>query len=95
MKLSLGFFEPGGQREGGLSVRLLLNLGAILVSAFWFRAGFAEKMVNPDTVAPEFRAAAEKRRAEQIKLFQCRKKADEAKILPRDRAAAIGQCLEQ
>ena len=62
---------------------------AFLVS----QACLAQKLVDPDTVAPEFRAAAEKRRAEQIKLFACNKKADEAKVLRRDRAAFIGQCL--
>jgi hypothetical protein len=79
--------------EGRLSIRVALHFGVILIFALWFRAGFAEKMVNPDAVAPEFRAAAEKRRAEQIKLFACNKKADEAKVLRRDRATFIGQCL--
>jgi len=35
----------------------------------------------------------EKRRAKQIEQFGCRLKADEAKILPRDRTAYIIQCL--
>jgi hypothetical protein len=65
------------------------------VFAVWVPPGFAEKMVNPDAVAPEFRAAAEKRRSEQIKLFACNKKADQAKVLRRDRAAYVGQCLGQ
>ena len=55
----------------------------------------AEKLVDPNTVAPEYRAAAEKRRAEQLKLFQCSKKADEAKVPRRDRAAHVSECLDR
>jgi len=67
----------------------------MLVLASWSGVGFAQKLVDPNAVAPEHRAAAEKRRAEQLKLIQCNKKADEAKVLPRDRAAFIGPCLER
>ena len=55
----------------------------------------AEKLVDPNTVAPEYREQAEKRRAEQVKLFQCAKKADEAKVLRRDRTAFINQCVDK
>ncbi len=55
----------------------------------------AEKLVDPNTVAPEYRAAAEKRRAEQIKLFECSKKADAAKVLRRDRLAFVNECLDK
>jgi len=48
---------------------------------------------RPDKVAPEFREAAIKRRAEQIKMVDCNKKAEEAKVLPRDRAAHVQHCL--
>jgi hypothetical protein len=34
---------------------------------------------------------AEKRRAEQTRLSECTKKADEAKVLRRDRAVFVGQ----
>jgi hypothetical protein len=54
----------------------------------------AEKLVDPDTVAPEYRAAAEKRRAEQLRLLQCSRKADEAKVPKRDRAAHISACID-
>jgi hypothetical protein len=54
----------------------------------------AEKLVDPNAVAPEYRAAAEKRRAEQIKILECNHKADAAKVLPRDRAAHVSQCLD-
>jgi hypothetical protein len=57
--------------------------------------GFAQKLVDPDEVAPEFRDLAEKRHAEQLALYQCTKKASEAKVLPRDRPAFINQCLDE
>ena len=53
----------------------------------------AQKLVEPDAVAPEYREAAEKRRREQIAQLECRQKAAAAKILPRDRTAHIVQCL--
>ena len=56
--------------------------------------GFAQKLVDPNAVAPEYREAAVKRRAEQIKQLECAHKADAAKVLPRDRTATITQCLE-
>jgi hypothetical protein len=65
------------------------------MAAFVFaEPGFAQKLVDPNAVAPEFRVAAEKRRAEQIRIMQCNHKADEAKVLPRDRTGHINQCLE-
>ena len=54
----------------------------------------AQKLVDPAAVAPEYRQAAEKRRAEQIKERECAHKADIAKILPRERTAFLLQCLE-
>jgi hypothetical protein len=56
--------------------------------------GFAQKLVDPNAVAPEFREAALKRRSEQLKLQECNHKADQAKVLPRDRTAHISHCLE-
>jgi hypothetical protein len=56
---------------------------------------FAQKLVDPNAVAPEYREAAEKRRAEQIKQRECAHKADEAKVLPRDRTAHITKCLAE
>lgn len=78
-----------------LAVGFALRLSLMLAFALWFGEGFAQKLVNPDVVAPEYRASAEKRRAEQIKLYVCSRKADEAKVLHRDRAAFIGQCLDK
>ena len=57
-------------------------------------ATFAERLVDPATVAPEFRAAAESRRAEQLKQQECGKRAQEEKIMPRDRTAFLLKCLE-
>jgi hypothetical protein len=54
----------------------------------------AEKLVDPTTVAPEYREAAEKRRAEQVRQQDCAHKADVAKVLPRERTAFLLQCLE-
>lgn len=54
----------------------------------------AEKLVDPATVAPEYREAAEKRRAEQIRRQDCARKADAAKVTPRERTAFLLQCLE-
>ena len=69
-----------------ISVTLLLLI--ITVPAF------AEKLVDPTTVAPEYREAAMKRRAEQIKQRECAHKADVAKVMPRERTAFLLQCLD-
>lgn len=53
----------------------------------------AQKLVDPTTVAPEFREAAEKRRAEQIKQRECAHKADLEKVMARERTAFLVQCL--
>jgi glycine/D-amino acid oxidase-like deaminating enzyme len=54
----------------------------------------AQKLVDPTAVAPEYREAAEKRRAEQIRQRDCARKADVEKIMPRERAAFVNHCLE-
>ncbi len=79
----------------GSSAGFAARLGTVLIFAAWFGAVAAQKLVDPNAVAPEYRAVAEKRRAEQIKLFACSKKADEAKVLRRDRAAYVGECLDR
>ena len=71
-------------------LRHLIFVAAIVFS----EPGFAQKLVDPNAVAPEYREAALKRRAEQIKIMQCNHKADEAKVLPRDRADLVNHCLE-
>jgi hypothetical protein len=55
---------------------------------------FAQTLVDPSKVAPEYREAAEKRRAEQIRQRDCAHKADTEKVVPRERTAFLLQCLE-
>ncbi len=54
----------------------------------------AQPLVDPNKVAPEYREAAEKRRAEQLRQRECALKADLEKVLPRDRTAFLNRCLE-
>lgn len=65
-----------------------------VITTLCLSAALAQKLVDPDKVAPEYREAAEKRREEQIKVLACSKKVDEAKILRRDRVAEIQRCLD-
>jgi hypothetical protein len=85
-----------GQRklkEGPLkTVRPYFAFVAVLMIS---EPGFAQKLVNPDAVPPEYRAIAEKRHAEQLALFDCTKKASDAKVLPRDRPAFINHCIDE
>jgi hypothetical protein len=76
------------------SIGFILLFGLIFFSAPWPQAS-AQKLVDPNTVAPEYRALAEKRRAEQIKQFECSKKADEAKVPRRDRVSFINECIDK
>lgn len=79
-------------------------LGRFALKTFWYLAliavcllvepVFAQKLVDPNAVAPEYREAALKRRTEQLKISECNHKADLAKVLPRDRTAMINECLE-
>ncbi|MEH2485444.1 hypothetical protein [Bradyrhizobium sp. AZCC 2230] len=54
----------------------------------------SQGLVDPSKVAPEYREAAEKRRAEQIRQRECALKADLAKVLPRDRTDYLNHCLD-
>lgn len=54
----------------------------------------SQALVDPSKVAPEYREAAEKRRAEQIRQRECAQKADLAKVLPRDRTDFLIHCLD-
>jgi hypothetical protein len=54
----------------------------------------SQALVDPSKVAPEFREAAEKRRAEQIRQRECGLKAELAKVLPRDRTDFLNHCLD-
>ena len=80
-------------RSVGRSVAIAVSLTVFLV--IFQQASFAQKLVDPDKVAPEYREAAMKRRAEQIKISECNRKAEQAKVLPRDRAAHVQHCLDE
>jgi hypothetical protein len=67
---------------------------AILISLLLTTSVHAQRLVDPSKVAPEYREAAEKRRAEQIRQHDCAKKADSEKVMPRERIAFINHCLE-
>ena len=71
-----------------LFIRLLLVSFTLTVPTL------AQKLVDPAAVAPEYREAAEKRRAEQIRQHDCAHKADVEKVLPRERTAFLLHCLE-
>jgi hypothetical protein len=66
----------------------------VVISLFAAPAARAQALVDPTKVAPEYREAAEKRRAEQLRQRECARRADADKILPRDRTAYLNQCLE-
>lgn len=55
----------------------------------------ADKIVDPKTVAPEFREAAEKRQAEQLKLIECNNAAKVAKIQKRDMPQFVADCFDK
>jgi hypothetical protein len=80
---------------GPVSVGSVLSLGLVMVFVAWSGVSFADRLVDPNAVAPEYRDVAEKRRAEQLKLFQCSQKADAAKVLRRDRAAFVSECMDK
>ena len=67
---------------------------AALLSIAIASPAIGQKLVDPAGVAPEFREAAEKRRAEQIRQRDCARKADAEKIMPRERTAFLVNCLE-
>jgi hypothetical protein len=77
------------------SVRSVLLLSMAMMFVAWSGVSFADRLVDPNAVAPEYRDVAEKRRAEQLKLFQCSQKADAAKVLRRDRAAFVSECMDK
>lgn len=76
-------------------IRTLTALAALACCLCSLQPASAQRLVDPSTVAPEHREAAEKRRAEQIRQRQCAMKADAEKIMPRDRTAFLNQCLEE
>ena len=69
-------------------------VAAALVSMVMASPVSAQKLVDPTKVAPEYREAAEKRRAEQIRQQDCAHKADAEKVIARERTTFLLQCLE-
>jgi hypothetical protein len=74
--------------------RYLIVLFSVIAGCF-VQPAFAQKIVDPSTVAPEYREAALKRRAEQLRQRECAHKADVLKVLPRDRTAYLNHCLDE
>jgi hypothetical protein len=72
-----------------------LHIGFLATVVLFSTAGFTQKLVDPTKVAPEYREAAEKRRAEQILQQSCAKKAADENVMPRDRISFISQYLEE
>ena len=73
-------------------LRTIFILAALAV--FAAPVARAQALVDPTKVAPEYREAAEKRRAEQLRQRHCAQQADIAKVMPRDRTAYLNQCLD-
>jgi hypothetical protein len=80
---------------GAMTRNLTAFAAAITCCLFSSQGGFAQKLVDPSTVAPEYREAAEKRRAEQIRQRDCATKAEAAKVMPRERTSFLTRCLEE
>jgi glycine/D-amino acid oxidase-like deaminating enzyme len=70
-------------------------IGFALISFALASPALAQGLVDPSKVAPEYREAAEKRRAEQIRQRDCAKKAEQEKVVPRDRTPFLLHCLEE
>jgi hypothetical protein len=82
------------QPPSEVSLRLFLYFFVFAVALSIMTQGSAQKLVDPTAVSPEYREAAEKRRAEQIRQQDCAHKADAEKVLPRERTAFLVHCLE-
>jgi hypothetical protein len=70
-------------------------IGMTLISLALVAPALAQGLVDPSKVAPEYREAAEKRRAEQIRQRDCAKKAETEKVMPRERTAFLLHCLDE
>jgi glycine/D-amino acid oxidase-like deaminating enzyme len=70
-------------------------IGFALISFALATPALAQGLVDPSKVAPEYREAAEKRRAEQIRQRDCAKKAEAEKVVPRERTAFLLHCLDE
>jgi hypothetical protein len=70
-------------------------LTALAAAGFGSGPARADKIIDPKTVAPEFREAAEKRHAEQLKLIECNNAAKVAKIQRRYMAQFVSDCFDK
>lgn len=75
-----------------VTLLFLIGLTAAAISGTPARA---DKIVDPKTVAPEYREAAEKRQAEQLKLIECNNAAKVAKIQRRDMPQFVAECFDK
>jgi hypothetical protein len=76
----------------------LIRFAFTASAAAWFVVAASAsplKLVDPASVAPEFREAAQKRRAEQIRQQECSHKAEIGKIMPRERTAFVLRCMDE
>ncbi len=74
---------------------LQMTIIALLATPISGAVSFADKLVDPSKVAPEFREAAEKRRAEQIRIINCNNAAKIANIPARDSLKFMQDCVER
>jgi hypothetical protein len=83
--------------QTGISQEAILKtlIGVTLISLALTAPTLAQGLVDPSKVAPEYREAAEKRRAEQIRQRDCAKKAETEKVMPRERTAFLLHCLDE
>ena len=54
----------------------------------------AQKLPDPEKVAPAYREAAEKRRADIIRRTACTDKAEKDKVVKRDLASYVNRCMD-
>lgn len=78
-----------------VTLLFLAAVNSAALTAFSGAPARAEKIVDPSTVAPEFREAAEKRRAEQVKLIECNNAAKVAKIQKRELPQFVAECFDK
>jgi hypothetical protein len=81
-------------QSGEFILRFLLFCLLFAAGPIFSTQSLAQKLVDPSAVAPEYREAAEKRRAEQMRQQDCTHKAAAEQVLPRDRTAFLLRCLE-
>jgi hypothetical protein len=74
-------------------VAIVLLALALPVSSALAQTG-RDEMPDPNKVAPQYRAAAEKRREELITINACKKLAEKEGVAKRDQAAYINHCRE-